>query len=75
MFVEKMMFGAKCDNCGEEWDNGDCVGYYTDLQDTRYSMQESGWHITDDKPPKTYCRDCHGIGDDDEIFIIESPKS
>lgn len=74
MFIHKMMYGAKCDNCGEEWDNGDCVGYYTDIQDTRTGLEDSDWHITDDKEPKTYCRDCYRIGDNDEVEIIPRKK-
>lgn len=68
------MFGCKCDGCGEVWDNGDSVMAYQDEDHVRYSIEESGWHITEEK--KTYCPDCHSIDDNDQItFKTTNPHT
>lgn len=72
MIYPIQMYTCKCDGCGDAWDNGDCVCAYADEEHVRYSIQESNWHITDDK--KTYCPDCYTIDDNDNIVFKTNEK-
>lgn len=72
MISETKMFGAKCDGCGEEWDNGDSIAYYPDKELTECSIKESGWHIREDG--KTYCPECWSYDDNDNL-VFKNPTS
>lgn len=72
MINEVQMFGAKCDGCGEEWDNGDSVSAYADKEHVRYSIVESGWHIREDG--KTYCSECWSYDDEDNLVFKNPPN-
>ena len=61
------MYACKCDNCDEIWNNADGVMAYADSEHVRDTVAECEWHISEDG--KTYCPDCHTIGDDDEVVI------
>ena len=67
------MHAAKCDGCGDKWDNGDCVCAYEDKEHVRCSVSESGWHIKDDG--KTYCPDCWSYDDEDNIIFKTPPQT
>lgn len=67
MIHTQEMWGAKCDSCGKQWDNGDSISYYPGRTDVEYSLNESGWHIDGDK---CYCPKHHTIDENDQIVII-----
>ena len=79
MIQSQIFFAAKCDCCGDLYDDGDSTFYSGESLAVEYAL-ENGWvrheggHV---------CPDCYEIGDDDEIelnkpFIkpeIEKPKT
>lgn len=62
---EEKSYGAKCDVCGELFEDP-VTGFsiYVDKDSTIDNAQDEGWYIKDNK---CYCPDCHEIDEDEEL--------
>ncbi|HMI01836.1 MAG TPA: hypothetical protein VK541_05095 [Pedobacter sp.] len=70
MIHEITIYGCDCDghNCEEFWQDSETgsIGH-VDIDVQKEEVTNDDWHIADDG--KTYCPDCHHMGDDDKITV------
>jgi predicted transcriptional regulator len=68
------MWGAVCDGCGTEWDNGDCISHYADRELIESALRDAEWHVSGDK---CWCAECWSYDDNDNIVVKanEIPQS
>lgn len=72
MIYPIQMYAGKCDGCGREWNNGDCITAYSDRDDVLYDMKESDWQISENG--ETYCPKCWDYDDKDNLVFKEMKK-
>ncbi|MDR1884279.1 MAG: hypothetical protein LBR26_16085 [Prevotella sp.] len=67
MGIEKIqVYICRCDNCGEEYDNGDYVPMAADETGIRGLVGDSDWV---EEGGKYYCPQCYSIDDNDKLII------
>lgn len=76
MITSRNFYEATCDGCGNKWNNGDGVCAYPYMEEIEESIMNSEWHTEEvkGKLDKHYCRNCHHIGDNDEIIVKDPSK-
>jgi len=69
MIYSQTMYGMRCDNCGEDYIDGEeMYALFPDELSIKNEAMELDWLTQGDKH---YCPDCYSYNHSDELFINE----